>query len=268
MAWTLVNHSVVGFADGNTGHVYTLPSGAPSVGDLDIITINSDTVVTMPSGFSSAASFVNSQGSYLWYRFATGGEASTVTITTSGNFDTALTWSRWQGGSAFDVGVNAHVDGSSDTTTPAVSTGTLAGAGELVVAFAALHSGGSPTNPVWSSGYTALDSMTQNAVTGFTAYRTNAGAAAETPNVAWTTGMSDRYILVGAFTPAAGGATIQAAASLAASGGLAATAVNRVMAAATLVGSATLSATFGHVTVARPNTGLVTRPFTGTVARP
>ena len=202
MSWTLVNHGEVGFADGNTGHVYTLPSGAPTVGDLDVLTVNSDTVVTMPSGFSLATQFVNSQGSYLWYRVAGGSEGSTVTITTTGNFDTALTWSRWQGGSALDVGVNAHVDGSSDTTTPAVSTGTLAGTAELVVAFAALHSGGSPTNPTWSTGYTALDSVTQNAVTGYTAYRTDAGTSAEAPNVTWVTGMSDRYILVAAFTPA------------------------------------------------------------------
>lgn len=202
MTWTLVGHDSAGFADGNTGHVYTPPSGAPSAGDLDVLTVNSDTVVTMPPGFSLATQFVNSQGSYLWYRIASGGEGSTVTITTSGNFDTALTWSRWQGGLALDVGVNAHVDGVSDTTTPAVSTGTLTGAAELVLVFAALHSGGTPANPVWSSGYTALESVTQNAVTGFIAYRTDAGTSAESPSVTWTTGMSDRYILVAAFTPA------------------------------------------------------------------
>lgn len=215
MTWSLVGHNAVGFADGNSGHVYTPPAGAPSAGDLDILTVNSDTVVTMPSGWSLATQFINSQGSYLWYRVASGGEGSTVTITTSGNFDTALTWSRWQGGSALDVGVNAHVDGVSDTTAPAVSTGTLTTTGELVVAFAALHSGGSPVNPVWSSGYTGLDAVSQGAVTAFTGYKTGAGTAAETPNVTWTSGMSDRYILVAAFTPSAGIPTIPGTLSVA-----------------------------------------------------
>lgn len=207
MTWTLVGHNAVGFTDGNSGHVYTLPAGTPSADDLDILCINSDTVVSMPSGFSGATNFVNSQGSYMYYRFASGSEGSTVTITTSGNFSTDLVWLRWQGGSAFDTATNAHVDGSGGLTTPAVTTSTLADSNDLVVAFAALHTPGSgaPTNPVWSSGYTAADQTSQGAVAALVGYKTGAGTAAESPSVSWTNDYFDRYILVAAFTPAASG---------------------------------------------------------------
>lgn len=210
MTWTLVNSDAVTFADGNTGHVYTFPSGAPSTGDLDILCVNSDTVVSTPTGFtlSTGASRVSGQGAYIFWRKATGGESSSVTVTTSGNFSTALGWSRWQGTSAFDVAANAGVDGSPGTTTPAVSTGTLAGTGELVVALGALHTYATvPTAPSWSSGFTALtaaaDPATGSVAAQFTAYKTTAGTTAEAPNVSWTNAATDRYVIAVAFTPAA-----------------------------------------------------------------
>lgn len=204
MSASLVAADCVGFNDGNAGHVYTYPSGAPSVGQLDCIVVSSDTVVSTPSGYSVATSFVSSAGSYFFYRFAVGGEAATTTITTSGNFNTSITWSRWDGATALDVAVNAHIE-VNGTTTPAVSTGTLAGTNELVIAGGCLHSGAGPVSFVYSGGYTALGTpVTEVGSGGFATsvcqYRTDAGTAAETPNISWTNNVTDRYILVAAFT--------------------------------------------------------------------
>jgi hypothetical protein len=215
MAWTLVASDAVGYADGGTGHVYTLPSGAPTAGDLDILAVNSDTVVSTPSGFTLAVSAVNSQGAYLYYRYASGSEGSTVTITTSGSHPTVTGWQRWRGGLGFEIGVEAHVDTSSGSTTPAVSTGTLAGTGRLVVAHAALHalSPTAPNTPVWSGGYTdsgvtASNGIGSTAPALFIGYNSNAGTAAEAPSVSWAQATTDRYILVAVFTLGAGGTTV------------------------------------------------------------
>jgi hypothetical protein len=204
VTWTLVGSDAVGFADGGlpgSGHVYTLPAGAPAAGDLDVLTVNSDTVVTMPDGWSGAATFVGSQGSYLWYRIAAGGEADSVTIVTAGNFDTVTSWSRWTGAQAFDLAALAHADASSGMATPPVSTGALAGVGELVIAFAALHSFGTPpATPVWSTGYTALAAGQLGVVAALVGYSTT-GTGIESPSVSWTNEAVDRYALVAAFAP-------------------------------------------------------------------
>lgn len=207
MPASLVAADCVGFNDGNAGHVYTYPSGAPSVGQLDCLVVSSDTVVSTPSGYSVATSFVSSAGSYFFYRFAVGGEAATTTITTSGNFNTSITWSRWDTVTALDVAVNAHVE-VNGTTTPAVSTGTLAGTNELVIAGGCLHSGATPLSFVYSSGYTALGTpVTEVGSGGFATsvcqYRTDAGTGSESPVITWTNNVTDRYILVATFTTAA-----------------------------------------------------------------
>lgn len=204
MSWSLLGHGSAGFADGSGGHPLTI--GAPSAGDLDVLTANSATVVASPAGWSLAVSRVGGQGAYIWYRVAAGGEGSQVTLTTSGDFNTAATWSRWSGASALDVAVEAHVDGSGDVVSPPVSTGTLAGAAELVLMLAALHVGTPAVNVVWSAGYTALDAASCTTsgggeVTGLTGYRTDAGTAAETPSVSWTNTAVNRYALVVAFKP-------------------------------------------------------------------
>lgn len=211
---TLIDSDSVGFADGNAGHLYAFPAGAPAVGDLDVIGINSDTTVSTPSGFTLPAngSRVNNQGHYVFYRFAVGGESANVTITTNGNFNTALRWSRFSGVAAFEIAAVDGVDSSAGTTTPVISTGVLSTSTMLVVADAGLHgnSAGTPQDPVWSSGYTAMESITQGlggaAANGFSAYKTPAGTAAETPNVTWTNPQSDRYIIAVAFTSSGDGA--------------------------------------------------------------
>lgn len=214
LTWTLAGQGTATFADGNAGHVYTLPSGAPAAGQLDVLCVNSDTVVSTPSTSGAAwtlgPSFVGNQGAYLWYRAAGGSEGATVTITTSGNFPTQVSWSRWGGESAADVNAVAHVDALDGTSTPAVSTGTLASARELVIAFAALHGihgAQVPASPSWSPGYTPLTSdlsgETSADVAAFVGYNANAGTAAESPSVSWTNAAFDRYMLVQAFVAAA-----------------------------------------------------------------
>lgn len=241
MAASLLEHSSAGFSNSSGGHVIAF-SGGPAAGQLDIITVNSNTVVATPAGFTLGRSRVSFQGAYIFYRIAVGGEVGNVTITTSGDFSTTAAWSRWAGAAAFDVAADNGVDNSSGLVTPALSTGALAGANELVVILAALHnlsSGVIPNTPIWAPGYTALD--TASDVTGpggdgahvaaFTGYRTDAGTAAESPSVSWTAVATNRYILALTFT------------------------------AAVLPDP-------GSGLVPRPNTGTTTRPSTGLVARP
>jgi hypothetical protein len=243
----LVEHASVGFANGSGGHVVSF-TGGPSAGQLDVVTVNSNTVVTTPTGFTVGRSRVNSQGSYLYYRFAVGGEPASVTITTAGDHSTVATWSRWSGAAAFDVAVDNGVDSSAGLTTPTQSTGALAGTGELVIAVAALHNlsaGLAPSSPAWSTGFTALDAASEMTgpggdgahVAAFTGYKTGAGTAAESPNVTWTNNANDRYLLVAAFT------------------------------AAPVPDSSVIARPSTGIT-ARPRTGTITRPNTGIITRP
>jgi hypothetical protein len=250
VTWTPVDSDTAGFADGNAGHVFELGS-APQAGDIDVLFVNSDTIVSTPSGWTlpTNGSHVANQGAYAFYRVAAGGEGDDVTITTSGDHNCAASWSRWRGGNAFEIAVKATVDGSTGGTTPAVSTGTLAETGELVIAGALLHRLASPepTTPVWSSGYTGLTSVTQG--TGnpgcvqFVGYRTDAGTAAETPNVTWTNGAFDRYIIVLAFTQAAGGSAVSGDVSQTATAAVTATGANAAAGAATATTTAGSTAT-------------------------
>jgi hypothetical protein len=210
VAITLVTSSTFAFADGNTGHSCNLGS-SPAVGDLDLLCVNSDTVVSTPAGFTARRSDVTNQGAYIFSRKAAGGEGSTVTVTTSGNFNAVVSWSRWSATNTFDVSAGTQANSSSGASTPAHSTGTLAASTDLVVAFGALHSSTGATAPSWSTGFTGLTEASQGTgSTGcfaFVGYKIGAGTAAETPQVSWTGSVSDRYMLTAAFTAAAGGTT-------------------------------------------------------------
>lgn len=206
MAIVLLDSDSVGFSDGGSGHVYNYPLGAPNLDDLDILAVNSDTTVSTPSGFTLRRSEVANQGSYIFSRKAVGGEAASTTITTAGDFRTTLTWHRFSGTDAFDVATGAQLN-TAGTASPAVNTGALAGTGdELVYVFEANHQFAvTPNTPVWSAGYTPTETVSQttgpgNSVNAFSAYRTNAGPAAETPSVTWTDAADHRYMLVAAFT--------------------------------------------------------------------
>lgn len=201
------------FADGGAGHLCDLGS-APAVGEVDILCINSDTIVTAVSSGAGATwqlaeSAVANQGSYIYYRKATGGEPATVTVTTSGNFNTHVGWSRWPGLDALDTSTNTQANGSAGNITPVHSTGVLATATELVIAFGAMHAIGiaNQSLPVWSTGFNPLTEGLQNAggagggVLGYVGYKQNAGTAAEAPRVQWSgANTNDRYMLTVSFT--------------------------------------------------------------------
>lgn len=205
MSATLIASNTFGFADGSGGHSCNLGS-APNVGELDILCVSSNTVVSTPAGFTAAPTAVNRQGAYIFRRIAAGGEGSTVTVTTSGDHDTQVSWSRWGNIISADDAHDTMADGSSGTSTPAHSTAVLAATGELVIAFAALHDLAipAPTSPSWSAGYTALSTAMQGTdgtgVIGFVGYKLNAGTAAESPSVSWTNAANDRYMLTLTFT--------------------------------------------------------------------
>lgn len=201
------------FADGGAGHLCNLGS-APAIGEVDVLCINSDTVVSSITSSTGAAwvlaeSAVANQGSYIYYRKATGSEPATVTVTTSGNFNTHVSWSRWPGLDALDTSTNTQANASAGAITPDHSTGVLATATELVVAFGAMHAIGAANQntPVWSTGFTGLTEGIQNAggagggVLGYVGYKQNAGTAAETPRVSWSgANANDRYMLTVSFT--------------------------------------------------------------------
>lgn len=198
------------FADGNTGHVCNLGS-APTVGQLDVLGVNSDTTVSTPSGFTLPPNGgpVANQGAYIFYRKAVGGETGSVTVTTAGNFNTEVSWSRWGNVNAFDVAAATQVNGAVGGATPAHSTGALTETNELVIALGALHriQTANQNTPVWSGGFTGLTAALQGAgdsgVVGYVGYRTDAGTPAVSPQVSWSgDGAFDRYMVTAAFTAA------------------------------------------------------------------
>lgn len=215
MAPSIASSQVYGFGDGGSGHVCAYTAGAPSVGDFDVLCVNSDTTVSTPPGFTASVSAVTNQGAYIFTRKAVGGEGASVTVTTNGNFNCDVIWVRVAGANAVDVTGSAQTNGAAGgVTSPAFTSSPLAESTELALAFAALHTFNTvmPTSPVWSSGYTALASNMQgsgaSAAGGFVAYKVPAGTAAESPSVSWTNGTSDRYMLFVSVTAAATGAPV------------------------------------------------------------
>lgn len=198
-------------ADGN----FDLGS-APTVGQTDVFCVNSNTVIeglSDPTGgaaITAAESAVTNQGAYIFVRKATGGEGQTVDLNMSGtNHPTQVTWSRWNSLDVVDTSTSTQVNGSVGVATPAHSTGTMAEAGEVCVAFAALHSTGSAnqSTPAWTNDFISLfdapavQGSGATGVVGWVAYKENVGTAAETPQVSWSgDGCQNRYALTVTFT--------------------------------------------------------------------
>lgn len=214
---TLLDSDTFTFADGDSGHSCDLGS-APNVGETDVLCVNSNTVVDTPVGWTAAESKVVNQGAYIFVRKAAGGEASTVSVNTGGNHNTFVGWARWAGINAVDTSTSTAQDGSAGNNTPVHSTGTLAEAGELVVAFGALHSIGTAnqTSVTWSAGFTGLLNAVQDSgatgVRGLVGYKDGAGTAAEAPQVSWSNdGVQNAYMLTVTFT--AGATTVNGVAA-------------------------------------------------------
>lgn len=194
----------------------------PAVGQTDVFCVNSNTVIeglSDPTGGASitaAESAAANQGAYIFTRKATGGEGSTVDVNMTGtNHPTQVTWSRWSGLNTVDTSTSTQANGSVGTSTPAHSTGTMAAAGELCVAFAALHSTGTAnqSTPVWTGSFTSLfdapavQGSGATGVLGWVAYKVPVGTVAETPQCSWSgDGCQDRYALTVTLTAAASAA--------------------------------------------------------------
>lgn len=221
MGAVLLDGDVFGFNNGGSGALLALAS-APAVGDLDVLCINSDTVITSvvdPAGgaawvLPANGSAVNNQGAYVRYRIATGGESDEVTVATSGNHNCGVTWRRYANVAAFDTaGTPSQANASIGGATPAHTTPALAGSGDgLVVAFAALHSIGvaDQNTPVWGGGFsdTGAGHVQGTGATGvraFVGHHLTAGPAAVSPGVSWSgAGAFDRYMIALAFTTTSG----------------------------------------------------------------
>lgn len=210
---TPVGSQTFAFADGNAGHACDFGS-SPTAGQWDVLCVNSDTTVSTPSGFTAAESAVTNQGAYVFVREAAGGESSSVTVTTNGDFNCTVVWTRWDSSLvAVDTSTNTQANASNGSTTPTHTTGTLAETGELSIAFAALHAIGSANQAeTWSSGYTQIAEVAQStgarATRAHVAYKENAGTAAEAPQMTWTGDVvADRYMLAVTFTVASTGVT-------------------------------------------------------------
>lgn len=211
MTWALLDSTGIGFGDGNAGHVLTYPSGAPANGDLLLLGVNSDTIVTTPSGWTAfPTGDVGNQGAYLFYRTAGPSDSGTVTITTAGDFSSAAVFARYSGArsSPADVSATTRVINTPGVSSPAVSPAALAETGELAVLFAACHNntGGAATSPVPSAGYSVIvsspmQSSGASGAQGFLLAHTTASGS-ETPTVSWSTAsFNDRTAMFAAFLP-------------------------------------------------------------------
>lgn len=199
MSWTLLDSDTATFADGNAGHTYTFP-GAAAAGNLIVLGLNSNTTITTPTGYTAAETDVGNQGAYVYYKVASGGETS-VSVTTSGNHNTALSFLRYSGADTsapLDKTADARViNNSTPQASPSVSPASLTGSNTLCLLYGMVHNSGSATaisGVTASTGYTSL--LTTSASGGlnsataalhFVIGRTD-GSGLQTPSVSWSGG--------------------------------------------------------------------------------
>jgi ribosomal protein L17 len=138
----------------------------PTSGNLLVATANSDATIPTPSGWTAGPSVVDGNAAYIWWKISAGNE-STVTIAPSSSANTVMTVCEYSGNAAspFDVSNSSTISGSSGTTTTSVSV-TTTQAGDLIVAFAALHSGATnPTGLTWTNSFSTTVSGSTGATT-------------------------------------------------------------------------------------------------------
>lgn len=206
MAASLVDSDVFTFADGDTGHVCDLGS-SPNIGEWDILYVSSDTTVDTPATWTASETAVSQMGAYIFTRKSTtGSEPSTVSVNTTGNLNTVVSWHRWSGLNAIDTTTNSQANASSGSSSPAHTTGTLATNTNVIMAMNAVSdwSAGQPSAISWTGSYTQVTaghiSTTSVEVSNWTAYKLNVGTAAEAPSSSWTGACLNRYMLAITFT--------------------------------------------------------------------
>lgn len=197
------------FSDGGAGHVINLGS-APSVGQVDVLVVLSQTVLDVnppAGGFTARDSNVNQQATYVFDRFASGGEASTVTIDTNGDFPTVVWWERWSSLDAFHSADVVSVVNTNATALPDAATGSLPASSALLVAGClGDFDGADPTAPVWSGGFGATGETGSVAteLVLFGSWIDGASGVVDVDAVTWTNAARDRDVAWVAYTATAG----------------------------------------------------------------
>lgn len=185
----------------------------PVVGNLIVVTANSDATVSTPSGFSIVNTVIDGNGAYMFAKVADGTE-STITVAPTSSAEIAATFAEYSGlvgVTPVDMSATSTISGSGGTaTTPTAVTTTVAG--DLVIAAGLLHgaSGAAPTSPVWTNSF--VNTITVSSGSGvatkahtFVAELVVGAPGSYSTSVSWTNTADDRQMIVGAFTAMAEG---------------------------------------------------------------
>lgn len=144
---------------------------APTPGNLLVFSANSDaTVTTAVSGVTAGPTIVDGNGTYTWWKFATGSE-TTITMTPSSLDDIVITACEYAGVLSFATQATSTIAGAPGGISISAVTFNPAAAGGLVLGWGMLHTANAttanPNAPVWTDGLTnVLTSFSQ--VTPFT----------------------------------------------------------------------------------------------------
>lgn len=199
----------------------------PAAGNLLVFSANSDALVTLSGAgtVSSGPSIIDGNGTYTWYKIATGAETA-ITGTPSVTDDIVITACEYSGvtASPFDVQNSSTIAGTNGSVTTAAAVSTTASA-DLVIGFALLHNTvqtNHGTGPAWTNSF--VNVLTANTgTTSATGVRCNtfvgellpAGAAGSYSTVcSWTSDYANRQHIVLAFKAAAAGSPPVAASSV------------------------------------------------------
>lgn len=208
MPATLVAENTFALAGSASGVVIDLGS-APTAGQWDTLLIVSNGIIQVQVDFATEVLLNNAASTFAW-REATGapGEQNVTITTPQGAVNLLVRHQRWDGVTALDVVDSAMLE-TPGTTSPTLNTGPLADTGELsIIALGMIGFSVAPSSPVFSGSYvnahpgdeTTFGGTGSDAVGGWVGYFNNAGTAAETPSVSWTTNVTNRYGFVIAFT--------------------------------------------------------------------
>lgn len=227
---------------------------APTAGNYIIVSANSDATVSTPTGagsWTAGPSVVDGNGTYTWYKVATGTETS-ITFSPSVSDKIAVTAHEVSGLSAFDVSNSSTIAAVSGNATTSTSV-TTTQAGDYVIAFALLHGtlGGTiavPTSPTWTNSFvnqlTASTAGTADAdCFTFVGELTVGAAGSYSTSCSWTNNRADRQEIVLAFKASAGGSTLNGDASVTATATVSPTAAVDRPAQASVTATASITAT-------------------------
>lgn len=187
----------------------------PTAGNLLVFSANSDALVTLSGAgtVSSGPSIIDGNGTYTWYKIATGAE-TTITGTPSVSDDIVITACEYSGVSTFDAQNSATIAGTNGSVTTAAAVSTTASA-DLVIGFALLHNTvqtNHGTGPAWTNSFvnvltasTGTTSATGVRCNTFVGELLPAGAAGSYSTVcSWTNDYANRQHIILAFKASAG----------------------------------------------------------------